>query len=116
PVFVDVGVARLRLLVSIALAELVTLLVDDEPVGEHGLVGRLAKGDDAVPKRGLKPAAMLIAAFEIEIRRPRRAALAAFEHGRVTGAGVEPHVQGVTAAGERGGRGPAGRQGNALED
>ncbi len=41
--------------------------VDDEAVGEDGPVGRLAGGGDGGEQRRLEPAAMLVAAFEIEI-------------------------------------------------
>ena len=112
----DVGVGRLRLLVGRALGNLLAVLVDDEAVGEDGLVGRRAKGDDAIPEGRLEPAAMLVTALEIEVGWPRCAALAALEDSGLGRTRVEPHVERVAPAGQRLGRGPVGRQLDALED
>jgi hypothetical protein len=112
----DVGVAGLRLLVGAALRNFLAGLVDDEAVGEDGFVGGGVEGDDARPERGLEPAAVLVAAFEVEVGGPLGAALAATERGGVGGTGVDPDVEGVAAAGEGGGGRPAGGQGDPGED
>src|SRR5690606_21979042 len=72
-------------------------------------------GDDRGPEGGLEPAAVLVGAFEVEVGGPGGVALAVGEHGGVGGAGVDPDVEGVAAAGELGGGGPAGGQGDAGE-
>jgi len=79
----DVGVAGLRLLVGAALRDLLAGLVDDEAVGEDGLVGRAAEGDHARPKGRLEPPAVLVAALEVEVGGPLRVALMRAEHGGV---------------------------------
>src|SRR5258708_1688245 len=85
-------------------------------MGQHGLVRGGAKGDHAGPERRLEPAAMLVAALEIEVGGPLGAALAALESRRVAGPGVEPYVERVAAAHEGGGRRPAGGERDAFED
>src|SRR5687767_1683194 len=112
----NIGVGRLRLLVARAFRNFLPIPVDDETVREDGLVGRRVKGDHARPEGRLEPPAMLVAAFEIKIRRPLRTALMALEHGGVGRTRVDPHVQRVTTAGESGGRGPNGWELDALQD
>ncbi len=51
------------------LRHLAPVLVDDEAVRDHRLVGRAAARAASFQQRGLEPAAMLVGAFEIE-RRP----------------------------------------------
>jgi len=46
----DVGVGRLRFLVGRALGDFLAVLVDDEAMGEDGLVGRAAEGNDTAPE------------------------------------------------------------------
>ena len=57
-------------------------------MGEHRLVGRLARRRDGGQQRALEPAPVLVAAFEVEIRRD--AALT--KHRGPAGSRVEPHV------------------------
>ena len=52
------------------LRHLAALLVEDEAVGQHRLVGRRAARADGFEQRRMEPAAMLVGAFEIEIGRP----------------------------------------------
>ena len=111
----DVVVGGRRFLVLAGLGDLLAVLADDEAVGEHGLVGRAAVRDHAGPERGLEPAAVLVAALEVQIGRPLRGALLALERGGVGGAGVDPDVERVATAGELVGGGPAGGKGDALE-
>ncbi len=116
PVFIDIRVAGLGLFVDAALGYLVPFLVDNEAVSEHPLVGSSVKCDHSCPQRGLKPAAVLIAALRIKIGRPRRAALAALEHRSVAGTGIEPHVERVATTGEFVRHWPAGRQFHPFEN
>ena len=48
-ILLDIGVGCLGLLVGAALGNFLPVLVDDEAVGQHGLVGRSPIGDDTVP-------------------------------------------------------------------
>ncbi len=52
-------------------------------------------------QRALEPAAVLIAAFEIHVGRPRRGRSPARQHGLVARPRVEPHVENVPLALER---------------
>lgn len=63
-------------------------------MGEHAVEGRAAAGSAAFQERGLEPAAMLVRAFQIEIRRPLGIGPALQGEG-VGGAGIEPHIEDV---------------------
>ena len=69
-------------------------MIDDETVGQKLLVGRAAERGAAGEHGRLEPAAVLVAAFEIQIGRPGQL-FALFEHGKVGAAGIEPYVHGV---------------------
>ena len=73
-VFVHVTVGGLRLGVSalalLALGNLLAVLVHHEPVGEHSLERRDAVAGEGEEQGGLKPAAMLVGAFEIDVGLP----------------------------------------------
>ncbi len=63
---------------------LLAVLVDDEAVGEHGVVRRPPARAAALEQRGLEPAAMLVRAFEIERGGPGEIGLRTrLEHERV---------------------------------
>src|SRR4051812_17437158 len=59
---------------------------------------------------------MLIAALEIEIRRPVGAAMAVLEDSRMGGTGIDPDIERVAAGGQRCRRRPAGGQLDPLQD
>ena len=80
------------------LRHLAALLVHDEAVREVRAVRRLAPRADADEQRTLEPAAVLIAALEVEVGRPPQAW--ARQHRLVARAGVEPDVQDVALADE----------------
>ena len=68
-VFLDVGFGSLGLFVSalFALGNLLAIGVHHEAVREHGLERRRAIAREREQQRRLKPAAMLVAAFEIHV-------------------------------------------------
>ena len=55
------------------LGHLAAFFVDDEAVGQHRFKRRAAAGADSFEQRRLEPAAMLVGAFQVQIRRPRQA-------------------------------------------
>ncbi len=82
------------------------VLVEHEAVGEHDVERRAAAGAAAFEQRGLKPAAMLVGAFEIHHRfvaavglaldvGERRKVPRVFEHESMRRAGIEPDVENV---------------------
>ena len=80
--------------VALGLRHLQALAVYHEAVGQQLLVRRAADGGATGKQRGLEPAAVLVGAFQVQVGRPRQLC-ALLEHGKVGGAGVEPHVQRV---------------------
>ena len=60
----------------------------------HRLVGSAAARAAGFKQRGLEPAAMLVGAFEIKLRRPGEV-LALLQHEGVGAAGVEPDIENV---------------------
>ena len=84
---------------------LAPVAVDDEAVGQQRLVRRASVQHAGYEQRRVKPAAVLVRTFEVEVGRelqvrPVRAGAARVrvrpaDHGLVGGAGVEPHVQRV---------------------
>ena len=72
---------------------LAALLVHDEAMGEHRLERRHAAGADRFQQRRMKPAAMLVGAFEIQIGRPGQAAC--FQHEGMGAATFEPDIDDV---------------------
>ena len=80
--------------VADALGHLLALAVHDETVGQDALEGRRPPGAHRGEQAGLKPAAMLVAALQIEISR-RGQFLALLEHRGEAHPGVEPDVQDV---------------------
>ena len=88
------------------LRHFVAVLVEHEAVGEHNVERRAAAGAAAFQQRRLKPAAMLVGAFEIHHRLgpavglaldmgERRKNFRVFEHESVRRAGIEPDVENV---------------------
>ena len=70
-------------------------------MGEHGLVGRGAVAGEREQQGGLEPAAMLIAALEIDVGLPWVVAggvlenLALHQHRARGGAGIDPDIERV---------------------
>ena len=88
------------------LRHLVAALVEHEAVGEHDVERRAAAGAAAFQQRRLKPAAMLVGAFEIHHRLgpavglaldmgERRKNFRVFEHESMRRAGIEPDVEDI---------------------
>ena len=63
--------------VAEGLGHLAPLLVDNEPVRQHGAVRRVLARADADEQRRLEPAAILVGAFQVQISRPRELRAAA---------------------------------------
>ena len=94
----DVGTKLVRHLlrggdVTERLAHLVAALVQHEAMGQQSLEGRAAAGADGLEQAGLEPAAVLVAAFEVEVGGPWLAA--ALEGEAVGAAAFEPDVDDV---------------------
>src|SRR5215467_9326318 len=80
--------------VAEGLRHLPPLAVDEEAVGHDALVGRRVARAHGLEQRGLKPAAVLVRALEVELGRPVQLG-PRLEDRRVAAAGVEPHVEDV---------------------
>ena len=74
--------------------------VDQEAVRQHLAERRAAARAEADEQRALEPAAVLIAAFEVDVSRPRQFRTHR-QHRLVTRAGVEPDIEDVHLALER---------------
>ena len=75
------------------LVHCLSFAVHGPTVCQHLAVGSsLSFGADRRQQRGLEPATVLVAAFQIDIRRPTHS-LAVLQHGKVRGTGVKPTVQ-----------------------
>ena len=61
---------------------------------EHRLVRRPAARAHRLEQRGVEPAAMLVRALEVHVRRPAQVR-SRLEHGRVAAAGIDPDVEDV---------------------
>ncbi len=114
----DVGAALLddvlRLdRVAERLGHLASVLGHDEAVREHLAERRAAARAEADHQRALEPAAMLVAPFEIDVRRPRQLGTHR-KHRLVARPGIEPDVEDVHLALER--RAAAGRARQAVGD
>src|SRR5206468_11680847 len=88
------------------LRHLSPLTVDDEPARQHRLVGWGTARRDRLQQRGVEPAAMLVRALEVELRRPPELR-SRLEHRRVAAARVEPDVERVGPLAEGGAAAPA---------
>ena len=88
-VFLDNLFGRDR--VAQGLAHLLALAVHHVAVGEHLAVGRGVPYTHGGEQGAVEPAAMLIAALQIHVRRPRQL-LSFLQDGRLAHARVEPHV------------------------
>ena len=75
------------------LAHLQAARIYDESVGQQRLEGRSTACSQRREQRGLKPAAMLIGALQVEVRRIAEFAFA--QHGVPGGAALEPYVEDV---------------------
>jgi hypothetical protein len=91
-VFVDDLLGRDH--VAHGLGHLAALAAHHVAVGQHGLVGRHAARADGDQKRAVEPAAVLVRALQVHVRR-EAAFGALLDHGGEARAGVEPHVQDV---------------------
>ena len=80
--------------VAEALRDLAALAVDGEAVGDHLLVGRAPARADADQQRRVEPAAVLVAALEVDVAGPGQVRARA-QHHRVRRARVEPDVEDV---------------------
>ena len=89
------------------------VVVDDEAVGDDLLNGGRAARAEADEQRALEPAAMLVAALEVDVGRPGQLGPGG-QHRLVARPGVEPDVEDVALAFERGAA--ARRAGHALGD
>nr|GEU28492.1 hypothetical protein [Tanacetum cinerariifolium] len=97
----DVGAQAVRDLlrrqrVTERLRHLLAFAVDREAVREQRLVGRAAVQHGAGQQRRVEPAAVLVRAFQVQVRRVGQLFLVrAAQHRLVRHARVEPHVQRV---------------------
>ena len=99
--------------VADGLRHFVPVDIDQEPI-RHNLAKRWpAARAEADEQRALEPAAVLIAAFEIDVGRPRQVGTDR-EHGLVARSGIEPDVEDVHLALEA--RAAAGRARQTLRD
>ena len=82
--------------IALRLAHLVPGAIDKEAVREQRAIRREAVHHAGDEKRRVKPAAMLVGAFEIQVRRERAFVLVrSAQHGEMRRTGVEPHVERV---------------------
>ncbi len=81
----------------IAFADLFAAGIDDETVGDDGLVGGDAADGDADHEAALEPAAMLVGALDIDIGGAIQLGVA-IQDGDGGGTGVDPDVERVFAA------------------
>ena len=104
-VVVVVGGHRLGGLVAalVALADLLAAGVDDEAVGDDGLVRRGAAHGDADHEAALEPAAVLVGALDVHVGRAGQFGVAV-EHGDRGRTRIDPDVEGVLAALRAGGQ------------
>src|SRR3546814_3329495 len=70
------------------------LLLQDEAVREHRIVGRASARSRGFEQRRVEPAAMLVGAFEVEVGRPLQLR-ARLQHEGVRRAGIEPYFDHV---------------------
>ena len=89
------------------------VLIDDPARRDDLLVGRMPFGRDRGDEARAEPAAILIAAFEIHVGRPRHAAV--FEHRAMRDARLEPDVDDVHLFGERRARALRAREARRQE-
>ncbi len=80
--------------VAHGLAHLAAGAVQHETVGQDIFVGRRAPRSDTHQQGGVKPAPVLVAAFQVHVRGGAEI-VARFQHRGVGNAGVEPHIQDV---------------------
>src|SRR5213592_1582645 len=84
--------------VALRFRHLAALAVDDEAVGEERLVGRDAIQHARDQQRRMEPAAVLVGALEVQMRREAGFLLVrAAQHGVMRRAGIEPDVERVAA-------------------
>src|SRR5438105_15468293 len=73
---------------------LAAVFVERETVGQHGSEGGASAGPASLDQRGLKPAAMLVRPFEVEIGWPSQLR-PLLEHEGVSRARIEPYLDDV---------------------
>ena len=83
--------------VAEGLRHLASLEIDQEAVGQHLSERGPAACRQRDEQRALEPAAVLVAAFQIHVRRPAQFRRAR-QHRFVARAGIEPHVENVALA------------------
>ena len=71
--------------------------VDQKSVGQHLPIGRRSVRPEADEQRALKPPAVLIAAFQVHVRRPRQVRPSG-QHGLMARSRIEPHIENVPLA------------------
>ena len=81
----------------VAFADLFAAGINDETIGDDGLVRSDAADGDADHEAALEPAAMLVGALDIDIGRAIELGVA-IQNGDGGGTGVDPDVEGVFAA------------------
>ncbi len=81
--------------VAEGLGHLAAVFAHDEAVGENRIIGRAATGAAGFEQRRMKPAAVLVGAFEIDVGGPFQVG-ALFQAEGVGAARVEPHVENVS--------------------
>jgi len=81
----------------VAFADLFAAGIDDEAIGDDGLIRRGAAHGDADHETALEPAAMLIGALDIHIGGAVQLGMTV-QNGDGGGAGVDPHIERVFAA------------------
>ena len=67
------------------------MFVERPAVGDDAAIGRSVAHSGGHEQRTVEPAAILVWSFEINVRGPLRA----LQHGKIRGAGIEPHIQNV---------------------
>src|SRR5690606_39074863 len=80
------------------LGDLLLILVDDESVSHHRLVGSLVAHRYTEHQRTLEPATMLVGCLEIKIGGTAQFGMA-IHHRDMTGTGIDPDIEGIFAAG-----------------
>ena len=101
------GVGGLAAFSGVGFGELFLVLIHDEAVGHHGLVGRVAAEGGGEHERALEPAAVLIGGLEVEIGGAMQLRMRV-QHSGVRAAGIDPDIERVSALFQTGGKAELG--------